>query len=90
MSDEWYTRFRVSWDPAPSRVNGYELLYKPEGSSDEYMSLTLGDVTSHQLQNLKPGTTYDLQVLARYNTGRSAPLIGQGTTRMLIEVLLSD
>lgn len=31
VSDEWYTRFRVSWDPAPSRVNGYKLIYQPEG-----------------------------------------------------------
>lgn len=39
-----------------------------------------GDVTSHQLHNLKPGTTYDLKVLAQYEMGLSAPLIGQGTT----------
>ncbi|XP_074547779.1 collagen alpha-1(XII) chain [Halichoeres trimaculatus] len=82
VSDEWYTRFRVSWDPAPSRVNGYKLMYRPEGTVD-YMELTLGDVTSHQLQNLKPGTTYDLQVLAQYNTGVSAPLTGPGTTLYL-------
>lgn len=44
----------------------------------------VGDVTSHQLQNLKPGTTYDLKVLAQYSTGLSGPLIGQGTTCKLI------
>lgn len=32
VSDEWYTRFRVSWDPAPAKVNGYKLLYKPKGT----------------------------------------------------------
>lgn len=32
VSDEWYTRFRVAWDPAPSRVNGYKLIYQPEGT----------------------------------------------------------
>uniref|UniRef100_A0A7N5ZTQ2 Collagen alpha-1(XII) chain n=1 Tax=Anabas testudineus TaxID=64144 RepID=A0A7N5ZTQ2_ANATE len=82
VSDEWYTRFRVSWDPAPSRVNGYKLIYQPEGS-DESMEVFVGDVTSHQLHNLKPGTTYDLKVLAQYDTGVSAPLIGQGTTLYL-------
>uniref|UniRef100_A0A671YA19 Collagen alpha-1(XII) chain n=1 Tax=Sparus aurata TaxID=8175 RepID=A0A671YA19_SPAAU len=82
VSDEWYTRFRVSWDPAPSRVNGYKLIYQPEGS-DEPTEVLVGDVTSHQLHNLKPGTTYDLQVLAMYNTGVSAPLDGQGTTLYL-------
>lgn len=34
VSDEWYTRFRVSWDPAPSRVNGYKLIYQPEGTDE--------------------------------------------------------
>ncbi|XP_044230033.1 collagen alpha-1(XII) chain isoform X2 [Thunnus albacares] len=82
VSDEWYTRFRVSWDPAPSRVNGYKLIYQPEGS-DESMEVFVGDVTSHQLHNLKPGTTYDLKVLAQYNTGFSEPLVGQGTTLYL-------
>ncbi|XP_060918564.1 collagen alpha-1(XII) chain isoform X1 [Labrus mixtus] len=82
VSDEWYTRFRVSWDPAPSRVSGYKLIYKPEGS-DEYSEAVVGDVTTHQLHNLKPGTTYDLQVQAQYSTGLSEPLIGQGTTLYL-------
>ncbi|XP_071774299.1 collagen alpha-1(XII) chain-like isoform X1 [Centroberyx gerrardi] len=82
VSDEWYTRFRVSWDPAPSRVNGYKLIYQSEGS-DESLEVFVGDVTSHQLHNLNPGTTYDLKVLAQYETGVSAPLIGQGTTLYL-------
>uniref|UniRef100_M3ZDJ3 Collagen alpha-1(XII) chain n=1 Tax=Xiphophorus maculatus TaxID=8083 RepID=M3ZDJ3_XIPMA len=82
VSDEWYTRFRVSWDPAPSRVNGYKIIYQPEGTN-ELPYTFVGDVTSHQLQNLKPGTTYDLKVLAQYNTGFSGPLIGEGTTLYL-------
>ncbi|PWA16437.1 hypothetical protein CCH79_00004628, partial [Gambusia affinis] len=73
VSDEWYTRFRVSWDPAPSRVNGYKIIYQPEGTND-VLEAFVGDVTSHQLQNLKTGTTYDLKVLAQYNTGFSGPL----------------
>lgn len=48
--------------------------------SDESFEVPVGDVTSYQLHNLKPGTTYDLKVLAQYNTGDSAPLIGEGTT----------
>ncbi|XP_061699936.1 collagen alpha-1(XII) chain isoform X2 [Syngnathoides biaculeatus] len=82
VSDEWYTRFKVSWDPAPSRVTGYKLIYQPDGS-DESTEVFVGDVTSHQLNNLTPGTTYDLKVLAQYGTGVSGPLIGQGTTLYL-------
>lgn len=44
------------------------------------MEAYVGDVTTHQLHNLKPGTTYDVKVLAQYNTGFSEPLVGQGTT----------
>lgn len=54
----------------------------PLSGSDESLEVSVGDVTSHQLLNLKPGTTYDLKVLAQYNTGMSGPLLGQGTTRM--------
>ncbi|XP_011614348.2 collagen alpha-1(XII) chain isoform X2 [Takifugu rubripes] len=83
VSDEWYTRFRVSWDPAPSKVNGYKLLYKPKDSTEDYTEVFVGDVTSHQLHNLKPGTTYDLEVLAQYDKGSSKPLDGEGTTLYL-------
>ncbi|XP_070302583.1 collagen alpha-1(XII) chain-like [Salvelinus sp. IW2-2015] len=31
VSDEWYTRFRVAWDPSPSPVLGYKLVYTPAG-----------------------------------------------------------
>lgn len=48
--------------------------------SDETMEVLVGDVTSHQLHNLKPGTTYDLKVLAQYGNSLSGPLVGEGTT----------
>lgn len=41
VSDEWYTRFRVAWDAAPSRVNGYKLVYQPEGTMSVRDSLDL-------------------------------------------------
>lgn len=50
------------------------------GSPEDYTEVMVGDVTSHQLHNLKPGTTYDLEVLAQYDKGFSKPLDGEGTT----------
>ncbi|KAG1936321.1 collagen alpha-1(XII) chain [Pimephales promelas] len=82
VSDEWYTRFRVSWDPAPARVNGYKLVYTPAGT-DNTMEVFVGDVTTHNLPNLQPGTTYDLKVYAQYDSGVSGALVGQGTTLYL-------
>uniref|UniRef100_A0A8C1SU59 Collagen, type XII, alpha 1a n=1 Tax=Cyprinus carpio TaxID=7962 RepID=A0A8C1SU59_CYPCA len=82
VSDEWYTRFRVSWDPVPARVNGYNLVYTPVGT-DNTMEVFVGDVTTHILHNLQPGTTYDLKVFAQYDAGVSGALVGQGTTLYL-------
>ncbi|XP_051868952.1 collagen alpha-1(XII) chain-like isoform X2 [Pristis pectinata] len=82
VSDEWYTRFRVTWDPAPSPVLGYKLIYQPTGT-DERMEVFVGDVTSYTPQNLKPGTPYDVEVYATYESGTSEALTGQGTTLYL-------
>uniref|UniRef100_A0A4W6EWK5 Collagen alpha-1(XII) chain n=1 Tax=Lates calcarifer TaxID=8187 RepID=A0A4W6EWK5_LATCA len=82
VSDEWYTRFRVAWDPVAAPVQGYRLIYSPEGS-DQSIDFFVGDVTSYTLHNLQPGTTYDVKVIAQYTGGMSAPLDGQGTTLYL-------
>uniref|UniRef100_A0A674EQC0 Collagen alpha-1(XII) chain n=1 Tax=Salmo trutta TaxID=8032 RepID=A0A674EQC0_SALTR len=77
VSDEWYTRFRVAWDPSPSPVLGYKLVYTKS------LDVFVGDVTSYTLQNLLPGTTYDVKVFAQYDAGMSGALEGQGTTLYL-------
>ncbi|RXM27373.1 Collagen alpha-1(XII) chain [Acipenser ruthenus] len=82
VSDEWYTRFRVHWDAVPSPVLGYKLVYQPT-VTDETLEVFVGDVTSYTLQNLLPGTTYDLKVYAQYDGGISGALTGQGTTLYL-------
>uniref|UniRef100_A0A6Q2XC71 Collagen alpha-1(XII) chain n=1 Tax=Esox lucius TaxID=8010 RepID=A0A6Q2XC71_ESOLU len=79
ISDEWYTRFRVAWDPSPSPVLGYKLVYTPTKSLDVFV----GDVTSYTLQNLLPGTTYDVKVFSQYGPGLSGALEGEGTTLYL-------
>ncbi|XP_066534099.1 collagen alpha-1(XII) chain isoform X2 [Hoplias malabaricus] len=82
ISDEWYTRFRVAWDPAPAPVMGYKLVYQPT-DKDESLEVFVGDVTSYTLHNLLPGTTYDVKVYAQYDAGLSGALTGQGTTLYL-------
>ncbi|KAM3861132.1 collagen alpha-1(XII) chain-like [Diretmus argenteus] len=82
ISDEWYTRFRVAWDPVAAPVLGYKLVYSPEGK-DENLDVFVGDVTSYTLHNLLPGTTYDVKVFAQYAGGMSGALNGQGTTLYL-------
>lgn len=56
-------------------------VFPPPAGSDQVTDFFVGDVTSYTLHNLKPGTTYDVQVLAQYTGGPSAPLAGPGTTR---------
>uniref|UniRef100_A0A8C2I992 Collagen, type XII, alpha 1a n=1 Tax=Cyprinus carpio TaxID=7962 RepID=A0A8C2I992_CYPCA len=82
VSDEWFTRFRVSWSPVPARVTFDNLVYTPVGT-DNTMEVFVGDVTTHILHNLQPGTTYDLKVYAQYDAGVSGALVGQGTTLYL-------
>ncbi|XP_035986482.1 collagen alpha-1(XII) chain isoform X6 [Fundulus heteroclitus] len=82
ISDEWYTRFRVSWEPVSAPVQGYRVIYSPKGK-DQPVDFFVGDVTSFTPTNLEPGTTYDVKVLAQYATGVSAPLLGEGTTLYL-------
>ncbi|KAM8725153.1 collagen alpha-1(XII) chain isoform 2-T3 [Acanthopagrus schlegelii] len=83
ISDEWYTRFRVAWDPVAAPVQGYRLTYTPTGSTEQPIDLFVGDVSSYTLHNLQPGTTYDVNVVAQYTGGVSTPLDGQGTTLYL-------
>ncbi|KAM9839911.1 collagen alpha-1(XII) chain-like [Aulostomus maculatus] len=82
VSDEWYTRFRVAWDPVAAPVEGYRLIYSPAGSGQS-TDFFVGDVTTYTLHNLQPGTTYDVKVMAQYTGGTSSPLMGQGTTLYL-------
>uniref|UniRef100_A0A8C5CCN3 Collagen type XII alpha 1 chain n=1 Tax=Gadus morhua TaxID=8049 RepID=A0A8C5CCN3_GADMO len=83
VSDEWYTRFRVAWDPVATPVLGYKLVYAPTGRPQDSREVFVGDVTSYSPHNLQTGTTYDVKVFAQYGGGVSRALEGQGTTLYL-------
>ncbi|XP_066434556.1 collagen alpha-1(XIV) chain isoform X2 [Eleutherodactylus coqui] len=84
VSDEWYDKLRISWDPTPSPTMGYRIIYKPTSGVGPAVETFVGDdVNTILIPNLLSGTEYSLKVLASYSTGFSDPLIGVGTTLYL-------
>uniref|UniRef100_A0A8C8G1W4 Collagen alpha-1(XII) chain n=1 Tax=Oncorhynchus tshawytscha TaxID=74940 RepID=A0A8C8G1W4_ONCTS len=75
----------IGWDHAEGTVQQYKIAYAPTtGDPITDLDVFVGDVTSYTLQNLLPGTTYDVKVFAQYDAGMSGALEGQGTTRMYL------
>eukprot|EP00064_Thunnus_orientalis_P011078 superscaffoldBa00001565_g11108 len=71
VSEEWYNRFRVTWDPpqSPAEVPG------------PVLETTVGeDLNSVLLLNLLSGTEYSVHVTASYPTGQSEPLLVNAKT----------
>ncbi|XP_051921656.1 collagen alpha-1(XIV) chain isoform X4 [Hippocampus zosterae] len=83
-SEEWYNRFRVTWDPPPSTTVGYKILYQPVHVPGRILELTVSDdVNSVLLQNLQSGTAYGVRVAASYPSGQSEPLLVNAKTLVL-------
>uniref|UniRef100_A0A3B4BEK0 Uncharacterized protein n=1 Tax=Periophthalmus magnuspinnatus TaxID=409849 RepID=A0A3B4BEK0_9GOBI len=83
-SEEWYNRFRISWDPPQSPTEGYRIVYQPIYVSGQVLEITVGDdVNSQLLLNLLPGTEYSVQLTASYSTGQSEPLLVNAKTLSL-------
>uniref|UniRef100_A0A8C7KB10 Collagen type XII alpha 1 chain n=1 Tax=Oncorhynchus kisutch TaxID=8019 RepID=A0A8C7KB10_ONCKI len=77
----------IGWDHAEGTVQQYKIAYAPttgDPITEFSLDVFVGDVTSYTLQNLLPGTTYDVKVFAQYDAGMSGALEGQGTTRMYL------
>ncbi|XP_068094064.1 collagen alpha-1(XIV) chain isoform X2 [Hyperolius riggenbachi] len=84
VSDEWYNKLRVSWDPPPSPTMGYRIVYKPTGGVGPALETFVGDdVNTILIVNLLSGTEYNLKVLASYPSGFSDALTGVGRTLYL-------
>ncbi|XP_077382117.1 collagen alpha-1(XIV) chain isoform X2 [Festucalex cinctus] len=83
-SEEWYNRFRVTWDPPQSALIGYKILYQPVYVPGSVLELTVNeDVNSVLLLNLQSGTEYSVQVTASYPSGQSQPLLVNAKTLFL-------
>ncbi|XP_063780520.1 collagen alpha-1(XIV) chain [Pseudophryne corroboree] len=84
VSDEWYNKLRVTWDPPPSPTMGYRIVYKPTAGASAALETFVGDdVNTILILNLLSGTEYNLRVLASYSTGFSDALTGVGKTLYL-------
>ncbi|XP_045900552.1 collagen alpha-1(XIV) chain [Micropterus dolomieu] len=84
VSEEWYNRFRVTWDPPQSPTVGYRIVYQPIYVPGPVLETTVGeDVNTMLLLNLLSGTEYSVQVTASYPTGQSEPLLVNAKTLFL-------
>ncbi|XP_028280437.1 collagen alpha-1(XIV) chain [Parambassis ranga] len=84
VSEEWYDRFRVTWDPPQSPTLGYKIVYQPVYDQGPVLETTVGeDVNTMFLLNLLSGTEYSVQVMASYPAGQSQPLLVNAKTLFL-------
>ncbi|TMS18172.1 Collagen alpha-1(XIV) chain [Larimichthys crocea] len=81
VSEEWYNRFRISWDVPPSPTMGYRVVYQPVSASGPALETFVGeDVSTMLIVNLLSGTEYSVKVIASYTTGSSEALSGRAKT----------
>uniref|UniRef100_H3CK63 Collagen, type XIV, alpha 1b n=1 Tax=Tetraodon nigroviridis TaxID=99883 RepID=H3CK63_TETNG len=84
VSEEWYNRFRISWDAPPSPTLGYRIIYQPHSPPGAALETFVGEgVTSMLLVNVLSGTEYIVTVTASYSSGASQPLSGRARTLFL-------
>ncbi|XP_011617196.2 collagen alpha-1(XIV) chain-like isoform X1 [Takifugu rubripes] len=84
VSEEWYNRFRISWDAPPSPAVGYRVIYQPLSAPGPALETFVGEgVSSMLLVNVLSGTEYSVKVIASYSTGPSEPLSGRAKTLFL-------
>uniref|UniRef100_A0A8C9TLM8 Collagen type XIV alpha 1 chain n=1 Tax=Scleropages formosus TaxID=113540 RepID=A0A8C9TLM8_SCLFO len=82
VSDEWYNRFRITWDTPPSPTMGYRIVYQPV-SGPALETFVGDDVNSMLILNLLSGTEYSVKVISSYTTGSSEALVGKAKTLYL-------
>ncbi|XP_039977374.1 collagen alpha-1(XIV) chain-like isoform X2 [Xiphias gladius] len=84
VSEEWYNRFRISWDAPPSPTMGYRVVYQPVSAPEQALETFVGeDVNTILIVHLLSGTEYSVKVIASYTTGSSEALSGRAKTLFL-------
>ncbi|KAF5901087.1 collagen alpha-1(XIV) chain isoform X1, partial [Clarias magur] len=81
VSEEWYNRFRLTWDTPASPTMGYRIIYQPTSVPGRALETFVGDdVNTLLILNLLSGTDYGVKVISSYTTGSSDPLTGTART----------
>ncbi|XP_077403873.1 collagen alpha-1(XIV) chain-like isoform X2 [Vanacampus margaritifer] len=84
VSEEWYKRFRISWDLPGSPTTGFRVVYQPLSAAGPALETFVGeDVSTMMIVNLLSGTEYAVKVLASYGGGSSEALSGRARTLRL-------
>lgn len=80
VSDPTTSSLKLSWNPAPGKVQRYLITYTPATGGETKEETLRGDITTKVLKDLEPGTRYTLSVTALYASGAGDSLPGQGDT----------
>ncbi|XP_072323011.1 collagen alpha-1(XIV) chain isoform X2 [Scyliorhinus torazame] len=84
VSEEWYNRFRIRWDPPPSATMGYRVVYTSASAPGPTLDTFVGDdVNTMVILNLLSSTEYIVKLFATYATGSSDALVGRAKTLYL-------
>ncbi|XP_037119602.1 collagen alpha-1(XIV) chain-like [Syngnathus acus] len=85
VSEEWYNRFRISWDLPASPTTGFRVVYQPLSAPGPALETFVGrDVSTMMIVNLLSDTEYGVKVLASYSGGSSEALLGRARTQRLV------
>ncbi|KAF3822727.1 hypothetical protein GH733_008101 [Mirounga leonina] len=84
VSEEWYNRLRITWDPPPSPVKGYRIVYKPVSVAGPTLETFVGaDINTILITNLLSGMDYNVKIFASQASGFSDALTGVVKTLFL-------
>lgn len=84
VSEEWYNRLRITWDPPASLVKGYRIIYKPISVAGPTLETFVGaDVNTILITNLLSGMDYNVKIIASQASGLSDALTGVVKTMFL-------
>ncbi|VCX40800.1 unnamed protein product, partial [Gulo gulo] len=84
VSEEWYNRLRITWDPPTSPVKGYRIVYKPVSVTGPTLETFVGaGINTILITNLLSGMDYNVKIFASQASGFSDALTGVVKTLFL-------